>query len=151
MIPDIGRDGDGITTFPVTTNEQKLTNNTTHLEYEIYTYDSGQVKLQAYFSPTLNLHNDSTGLRYGISIDNDDPQIVSVNKEDNNVRTWEQWVANNIIIKSSNHIISKPGKHTIKYWMVSPAVVLQKLVLDFGGVKPSYLGPPETLPKLIKH
>jgi len=151
IIPDIGRDGDGITTFPVTTHEQKATNATIHLEYEIYTYDSGQVKLQAYFSPTLNLHNDSTGLQYGISIDDERPQIVSINKEDNNARTWEQWVANNTIIKSSNHVVSQPGKHVVKYWMISPAVVLQKLVLDFGGVKPSYLGPPETLRKLIKH
>jgi hypothetical protein len=28
--------------------------------------------------------------------------------------------------------------------MMDPGVVLDKIVLDFGGMKPSYLGPPET-------
>jgi hypothetical protein len=145
VIPDIGKDGDGITTFPVTANEQISNVNSPHLEYEIYTYDSGDIKLNAYFSPTLNFHSDSAGLRYGISIDNEQPQIISINKDDNNNRMWEQWVANNIIIKTTNHQLKKSGKHIIKYWMVSPAVVLQKIVVDLGGVKPSYLGPPETL------
>ncbi len=27
--------------------------------------------------------------------------------------------------------------------MIHPGVVLQKIVLDRGGLKPSYLGPPE--------
>jgi hypothetical protein len=145
IIPCIGRDGDGITTFPVTTAEQSISKNLPRLEYEFYTYDSGEVKLNAYFSPTLNFHNDAEGLRYGISVDDEQPQIISINKDDNNQRTWEQWVANNIIIRSSTHQIDKPGKHTVTYWMVSPAVVLQKIVVDLGGVKPSYLGPPETI------
>lgn len=151
VIPGIGKDGDGITTFPVTANEQTISKNSPHLEYEIYTYDSGEVKVNAYFSPTLNFHNDSSGLKYGISIDDEQPQVISINKDDNNNRTWEQWVANNIIIKTSTHTINKAGKHTIKYWMVSPAVVLQKIVVDFGSVKPSYLGPPETIYKKIKN
>lgn len=151
MIPEIGKDGDGITTFPVTSNEQTIGNNSPHLEYEIYTYDSGSVKLQAYFSPTLNFHNEPEGLKYGISIDDEQPQIVSINKDDKDQKTWEQWVANNIIIKTSNHVINKPGKHTIKYWMVSPAVIVQKIVVDLGGVKPSYLGPPETIHKPNKN
>jgi hypothetical protein len=143
VIPDIGRDGDGITNFPVTASEQSISKESPHLEYESYTYDSGIVKLQCYFSPTLNLHNDD-GLKYAISIDDEQPQIISINKESNDVRIWEQWVANNIIIKTSLHTIVKPGKHVIKYWMISPSVILQKIVLDLGGVKPSYLGPPET-------
>ena len=145
VIADIGKDGDGITTFPVTEDEQKPAANGPRLEYEIYTYDSGELKLNAYFSPTLNFHNDSSGLKYAISIDDEQPQIISINKDDNNQGIWGQWVANNIIIKTSTHSVNRSGKHTVKYWMVSNAVVLQKLVLDFGGVKPSYLGPPETI------
>jgi hypothetical protein len=146
-IPDIGKDGDGITTFPVTANNRTINANSPHLEYTIYTYDSGDIKLNTYFSPTLNFNNDSSGLRYGISIDDEAPQIISINKDDSNTRTWEQWVANNVIIKTTSHSITKPDKHIVKYWMISPAVILQKIVVDLGGVKPSYLGPPETLLK----
>ncbi|MBC7890158.1 MAG: hypothetical protein H7Z13_19955 [Ferruginibacter sp.] len=62
--------------------------------------------------------------------------MISINKEDSNVKTWESWVAGNIIIKTSKHKILKPGKHTIKYFMINPGVVLQKLVLTFDGLPP---------------
>jgi hypothetical protein len=146
IIPGIGRDGNGITTFPVTENVVPETNSLQpHLEYEFYVYDTGMVKLNAYFSPTLNFHNDSLGLQYSMTVDDETPRLISVNKNDKDTKTWEKWVADNIIINSTEHKILKPGKHTIKYWMVSPGVILQKIIIDFGGEKPSYLGPPETL------
>ena len=147
IIPGIGRDGDGITTFPVTEKIETITSSLPpNLEYEVYVYDTGAIKLYTYFSPTLNFHNDFLGLQYAISVDDEKPQIISINNEDKNTGSgmWEKWVSENIIIKTTNHKITTSGKHTVKYWMVNPGVVLQKLVLDFGGVKPSYLGPPET-------
>jgi hypothetical protein len=145
VIPDIGKTGSGITTFPVTASAT-LAANSPRVEYEFYSYDSAKATVNLYFSPTLNFHNAEEGLQFAVSIDNQKPQVISLNKEDKNSISgvWNSWVANNIIIKKSEHQISKPGKHVLKYWMISPAVVLQKLVVDFGGLKPSYLGPPET-------
>ena len=37
IIPNIGRDGDGITTFPVTASTQKINSTMPHFEYEFYT------------------------------------------------------------------------------------------------------------------
>jgi hypothetical protein len=88
VIPGLGRDGDGITPFPVTAAEQLIDAHTPHLEYDFYAYDTGVLKLNAYFSPTLNFHNDSSGLKYGISIDDEQPQLIAINKNDNNAKTW---------------------------------------------------------------
>jgi hypothetical protein len=143
ILPDHGRTGSAVTTMPVTAVTQTPGNGSPHLEYEVYVYDTGTVKLQCFFSPTLNFHNNE-GSQYAISIDNEKPQIISINKDDNNTRTWEEWMRNNIITKTTTHTITTNGKHVIKYWMVSPAVVLQKIVGDMGGLLPSYLGPQET-------
>lgn len=147
VLPDHGRTGSAITPFPVTATEQKPSVNSPHLEYEVYTYSEGECTINAYFSPSLNFHQTIEGLQYAISIDDEAPQIFSINKEDKNSISgiWNKWVGESINIKSSKHKIAKAGKHTIKYWMVTPAVVLQKLILDFGTSKSSYLGAPETL------
>ena len=143
VLPDLGRTGDAVTPFPVTADTQQPGANGPRLEYVFYAYDSGAVRLQTYFSPTLNFNNDE-GLQFAVSIDDEQPQIIVLNKDDNQRKVWEKWVADNIIIKTSEHRISHPGRHVVKYWMVSPAVVLQQLVIDLGGVKETYLGPPET-------
>jgi hypothetical protein len=145
IIPDIGKGSSGATTFPVTASCQ-LNNASPHLEYEIYTTSKDSLTLLVYFSPTLNFHHSPNGLQFAVSIDNEAPQIVSLNKDDNGDIMYN-WVGNNIIIKTTKHFINAPGKHTVKYWMIDPGVILQKLVFVFGGVKPSYLGPQETISK----
>ncbi|HEV7783233.1 MAG TPA: glycosyl hydrolase 115 family protein [Chitinophagaceae bacterium] len=145
ILPDHGRTGSAITSFPVTAPAQIPSPGSPRVEYEFYTYSKDSCTLQAYFSPTLNFHNTPGGLQYAISIDDEKPQIVSINNDDTATGRgiWSKWVSENIIIKTTSHKIMKPGKHTIKYWMVNSGVVLQKLVIGFG-IKPRYLGPPET-------
>jgi hypothetical protein len=147
VLPDHGRTGDAMTPMPVNAPNQLPGGKAPHLQYEVYLTSSGKMHLQVYCSPSLNFKNAPAGLQYAVSIDDEVPQIIRLNGEDKNSISgiWNKWVAENIIIKTSSHIVSKPGKHIIKFWMVDAGVVLQKLVLNTGGLKPSYLGPPETL------
>jgi len=142
QIPDLGRTLSAMTTFPVTAPSQTLGPNTPRLEYPIFLLDTGAVNVHAYFSPTLN-YNHSNGLRYAISIDYEKPQIMNLHPDLSN-RAWEQSVANNIRVVISKHKNLTKGNHTLKFWIIDPGVVLQKLVINTGGLQPSYLGPPES-------
>lgn len=48
----------------------------------------------------------------------------------------------------STHVVEDIGYNVLKFWMVDPGVVLQTLIVNTGGVKPSYLGPPESFDSL---
>ena len=142
-IPDFGRTLSGITTSPADAPAQAIRATSPHLEYETFMFDSGRVNVRAYIAPSLNVSASPTGLRYAISFDDDAPQVVNVVADSSN-RAWEQSVAENIRISITGHTLSRAGKHVLKFWRVDPGVVLEKLVIDAGGVKPSYLGPPES-------
>lgn len=146
MLPDHGRTSAAITTTPVTAAPSVPGEGSPHVAYEIYTLSSGKFTINAYFSPTLNFHNNPEGLQYAISVDDEAPQIMSINKENKNSYSgiWNKWAAENIIIKSTTHTIKKPGKHVIKFWRVHAGVVLQKITADFGNTLPTYLGAAET-------
>ncbi|WP_255478792.1 glycosyl hydrolase 115 family protein [Rufibacter sp. XAAS-G3-1] len=142
LIPDLGRTASAMTTLPVTAPSQTPGGNSPHLEYKVYLQKEGEVNVQVMVSPTLNFHN-TQGLRYAISFDDEAPQIINIH-QDKSEREWNKNVANNINLTVSKHQLKKPGEHTLKFWMVDSGIVLQKIVIDAGGLKPSYLGPPES-------
>ncbi len=144
LIPGIGRTGSGMTVTPVTASRQNPGSGSPVLEYKMMLLDTGRMNVQVYFSPTLNFNGKE--LQYAISFDDDSPEIFNLHPDNSN-KSWQQWVANNIIIDSAALHINKKGIHILKYWMVDPGFVLQKIVVDIKGVKPSYLGPPETFVK----
>ena len=152
ILPDLGKSEDAVTSFPVTAPPQLPGGSSARLEYDFTTYSAGEFEITAYFSPSLNFHFTPEGLRYAISVNDEAPQIISLNKEDKDSISgiWNTWVAEGVIRKTSRHAIPAAGQHTLRFWRVDSGVVLQKIVLDFGGVKPSYLGPPQTLHKSLR-
>ena len=153
IIPNYGKTLSGVT----------LTNRTASsltpasapcLEYDFYTFTDRKATTVA-FILGQSLNNDPKHpLRYAISLDEAQPEIVQYVVEkpkDANLQGWPHgmpygwdkavvdaaWVS-----KKSLTIV--PGKHTLKFWALEPGVILTKIVIDLGGLKDSYLGPPES-------
>ncbi|WP_295796204.1 glycosyl hydrolase 115 family protein [Mucilaginibacter sp.] len=148
VIPGYGRTLSGVMPAPVTAKSQIPGGNSPHLEYTINLSDTGRVEVEAYISPTIDFTN-THGLRYAVSIDNEQPHVININA-DQSPQEWSSDVSNNIKKLTSIHRIGKTGQHVLKYWMIDPGVVLQKLVINCGGEKPSYLGPPESFYRVTK-
>ena len=117
------------------------------LEYKMYLFNAGKVGVETTVGPTLNFI-PGRPLRYAVSFDDETPQVVTIvpanfNAQNGN-RDWEESVMNNCRHVTLSEVIATPDYHTLKIWMVDPGVVVEKIVVNTGGVRPSYLGPPES-------
>jgi len=137
IIPDLGKTLGAVTTMPVTV----LPDGETWLEYDMELTSQGEAKIEVYFSPTLNF-NGNRGLRYAVSLSGEAEQEVNINGHYRG--ELGQWQAEAIIRTQTLHTIPKPGRYTLRFRALDPGIVVQKIVVDLGGVQPSYLGPPQS-------
>ncbi len=146
-IEDYGRTLSAMTILPVTAASVTPPQDSPCLEYRMYLFDPHGVKVLAIVAPTLNFVPDRA-LRYAVSFDDQPPQVIDIVPKGfdarNGNRDWEESVKNACRVVPSAHTLSGSGYHTLKVWMVDPGVVLQKILVDLGGLHPSYLGPPES-------
>lgn len=140
VIPGLGKTKSGVTTFPV--NSYPKPNDEVYLEYEFETELTGEVDVYILLSPTLNF-NQNKGLRYAVSFNDGEETIVNINNE-YDVKQMEHWQANSINKTVTKHLIEKSGRQRLRFRVLEPGIVLQKLMIDFGGLKDSYLGAPES-------
>jgi hypothetical protein len=155
-IPDYGKTLSGVTLSDI--NAPSLTTTSgPSLEYNFYTFtsttSSNAANISLILSPSLNTY-PGRPLRYAIAIDDQTPQVVqfvmdkppSTQKEGRSNGmpiNWEKAVSD-ACWTSKTKLVIEQGEHRLRYWALEPGVVLQKVVVDLGGVRWSYLGPPES-------
>jgi hypothetical protein len=142
VIPNHGRTLSGVTPLPVTAASSLDAARSMRLEYRLYLFTQGRIRVDAYLSPAQKFQPGS-GLRVALSFDDEAPQIVNVHADDS-LAAWERAVADGVKIISTEHAVAAPGYHTLKVWSLDPGLVLQKLVVNAAQAAPSYLGPPES-------
>ncbi len=149
VIPGLGRTGSAVTVLPSTA---ALTPAAPSLDYRVHiaTASSTPSTLRVRLLPTHPIVSER-GLRLAIVIDDGAPLLLAVTtgfetkRSDSGMTEWQRRVLSN----STEAVLAlpaplAPGWHTLRLVAVDAGVVVDKIVLDLGGLRPSYDGPSET-------
>lgn len=136
VIPELGRTLSAITPQPVTASVEGMA-----VEYDMEIPADATARVLLRFAPTLNFNG--TGLRYAVSFDGGEEQVVNINGEYKG-ESGNQWQREHAIDSQTIHAL-KAGKHTLRIRPLDNGLVLQKILINLGGLHKSYLGPDETL------
>lgn len=140
IIPDLGKTMCGATTLPATE-----TPDNAYLEFSILTTSRGTAKINVLTAPTLNF-NAGKGLQYALSVDGGEETEINFNGHYKG--ELGPWQAASIITSTAELDFGEPGRHILRFRFVDPGIVLEKIMIDFGGLQKNYLGAPSS--ELIK-
>jgi len=140
-IPGYGRTLSGLEAFPAEFKPFEPGKGA-RLEYDLTTFTAGKATLDLVVGPSLAFQ-PSHGLRIAVAFDDQKPQVVDA-AANYLSRDWEKAVSDAARHVRTDHNLAA-GRHMLKVWAIDPGVVIQRVVVDLGGLKPSYLGPPESL------
>jgi hypothetical protein len=140
-IPGYGRTLSGMTATPALAPPLTL-KDAMRLDYDVNLFASGDLKVHVVLGPTLKFQ-PGDGFRFALSIDDGEPEIIHVHA-DQSEAYWSKIVSDHVATFVSKQHVDRPGRHTVKYWALDPNLVLERIVIDAGGLQQSYLGPPES-------
>jgi hypothetical protein len=110
--------------------------------YDFYTSRSAPAEGKIYTLPTYPL-NRNAGMRYAVSIDGRVPEVLDF-KTVGRSEEWKQNVLSNTAVRSVKWPLLKAGRHRLKIYMIDPGVILDRILIDLGGLQPFYGVIPET-------
>jgi hypothetical protein len=117
------------------------------LEYPIYLFSKDTAKLILITSPLLNII-PGRDIKLAVSLDDEAPHYITnvpdKFKLDGPDSNWAKTVVNQARYCRTTLNITKSGYHMLKVWMIDPGVVVEKIMMNMGGLKPCYLGAPES-------
>ncbi|MBZ4040999.1 glycosyl hydrolase 115 family protein [Flavobacterium hibisci] len=119
-----------------------------YMEYPVYLFSKDSVEITLVTSPLLNYMPDRD-IKIAVSFDDEAPTYIT-NVPDKFKVHWSNPAWAKTVVKQARQNkatlkIPSPGAHKLKVWMIDPGVVVQKIIIDTGGLRQSHLGPNESM------
>lgn len=110
--------------------------------YDFYNETEIEPLIHVYTLPTHPLTNKYS-MRYAVSIDEGDLQVVDF-KTFGRSNEWKLNVLSNQAVRTIKGPRLSKGKHTLKIYKIDPSVMIDRILIDLGGLKKAYRVIPET-------
>jgi len=147
VLPGYGRTLSGVTLLPPNAPVQALGAGP-KLSYNFYTFESSATAtVYVVVGETLNT-DPNNPVAYAVSIDNAAPvtvQPIPITTLGSYGNQWNAMVGNAATWNTLTVPNVAAGAHTLNLWALTPSVTFQKVWVDMGGLRASYLGPPESV------
>ena len=152
VLPYVGRTLSGVTLLPVTA-DVKGGSLTYKFRYEPKAGENVTPTVYVVVKSTLDYLNKG-GMTYSVAFDGGKAEVVNfndnLNEDPKNIYSiYYPTVARRVIEKTVSIPLgsSSDGIHTLTFTPNDPGIVLEKIVIDFGGYKRQYLYGEESLRK----
>ncbi|MCR5312893.1 MAG: glycosyhydrolase, partial [Bacteroidaceae bacterium] len=136
VIKDYGKTAGAVALMPYTANIDGA-----NIEYNFITNHTGEYDLYLYLAPTFPFNGTHT-----MNLCVDDGQLITLNVNQHKGDQNYEWEANRINLQKTKITIKSKNdnRHTLRISPLSKGIVIEKIEIDLGGRKPSYLGTPES-------
>lgn len=144
VIEKYGRSLSSMKLFP-TTAEFESSEEAPYLEYRFYVGKEGTYTVIVHTAPTNPLTEENR-LPYAVGIDGGKPvkaDMLPANFAAGESWDWSESVMNNVHTHATEHHLTA-GVHTLRFYVLHAAIVLQKLVITKNTLPYSYFGPQES-------
>jgi hypothetical protein len=112
----------------------------TRVEYEFAGVTADSVSVHVYSLPFWALHKEKS-TRYGISVDGQ-PVFVSQSDHKEYSEPWKNRVLQNGVATVAKFAVNKSlSNHTLTLTCGDPGMIIERIVIDWGGLKKTYVGP----------
>lgn len=156
ILPGLGFEGSSLQIGnPMAPLQKYRSSDVPRVEYDFYAFNAGIYDVYTYVLPTFPLHAErdyklpehtNSDTKYSIRIDDGSISTPSTSATEYS-QIWYDSVLKNCRVNKSTLYVKKPGKHTLQIRCGDPGTVIQKIVIDMGSLKRSYMGPTNTICK----
>lgn len=139
-LPFLGRTGQG----GIQRSEAAM-DDIPSLEYSFFTFSAvSEIVLHLFFTMAIEVDEDHP-LLYDISVDDlvrTEVPLLESKSKGALPEAWSTAVQDGVWTRRHTFPINTSGSHTVRYRPLVARLILEKIVVDIGGIPQSYLGPP---------